>query len=261
MAENPSSGGLKEAPLVEHLEELRARILRALLAWVVAAGVAYVYRVPLLAWLKVPLDRAAAQNGTPVNLIVLDITEPFITALRVAAFGGLVLALPFIIYQLWAFVAPGLYPHERRLAAPFIVAAGFSFAVGAAFAYYVLLPFAVPFLLGFLGNVVTPQISIGRYIGQILTYMTVMGILFEMPVLSYFLSRLGILSAGFLARNWRIAVVAVITLAAIITPTVDVINLSLVSIPLLALYWLSVVVAGVGERTRKRSEDRRGNAD
>ena len=254
MAEPSPQGGLKEAPLVEHLEELRARILKALGFWLLGAMVAYAYRVPLLAWLKVPLDAAAKQNGIQVNLIVLDITEPFITALRVAAFGGLVIALPFIVYQLWAFIAPGLYPHERRLAGPFILIAGFSFAVGVAFAYYVLLPFAVPFLLGFLGNVVTPQISIGRYIGQILTYMAVMGLLFEMPVLAYFLARLGILSSEFLAKNWRIAVVAVVALAALITPTVDVINLTLVSVPLLLLYWIAVIVARIGERAHRRSE-------
>ncbi len=261
MAEPASPGELKEAPLVEHLEELRSRILKALLFWALGAAVAYAYRVPLLAWLKVPLDRAAEQNHAAVNLIVLDITEPFITALRVAVFGGLVIALPFIVYQLWAFVAPGLYPHERRLAAPFILVAGFSFALGTAFAYYVLLPFAVPFLLGFLGNVVTPQISIGRYIGQILTYMTVMGLLFEMPVLSYFLARLGLLSSRFLAQNWRIAVVAVVALAALITPTVDVINLTLVSVPLLLLYWIAVIVARIGERTYRRSEAGRADAD
>ncbi len=261
MAKPNGQGELKEAPLVEHLEELRARILKALLFWALGSAVAYAFRVPLLAWLKAPLDRAAELNHTQVNLIVLDITEPFITALKVAIFGGLVLALPFIVYQAWAFIAPGLYPHERRMAGPFILIAGFSFAVGVAFAYYVLLPFAVPFLLGFLGDVVTPQISIGRYIGQILTYMTVMGLLFEMPVLAYFLARLGLLSASFLAKNWRIAVVGVIALAALITPTVDVINLALVSVPLLFLYWVSVIVAGLGERARKKTEEDDGSTD
>jgi len=257
VAKPNGQGELKEAPLVEHLEELRARILKALLFWALGSAVAYAFRVPLLAWLKAPLDRAAELNHTQVNLIVLDI----ITALKVAVFGGLVLALPFIVYQAWAFIAPGLYPHERRMAGPFILIAGFSFAVGVAFAYYVLLPFAVPFLLGFLGDVVTPQISIGRYIGQILTYMTVMGLLFEMPVLAYFLARLGLLSASFLARNWRIAVVSVVALAALITPTVDVINLALVSVPLLVLYWISVLVAGLGERARKKMEEDDGSTD
>jgi Sec-independent protein translocase TatC len=157
---------LKEAPLVEHLEELRTRLIWALLSWAVGTGVAWTFRVQLLDWLKRPLDLAAKQNGIQVNLIVLDITEPFLVSLKVAAFGGLVLALPFIVYQVWAFIAPGLYEHEKRLAGPFLLGAGFSFALGALFAYYSFLPFAIHFLLGFLGDVVTPQISIGRYMGQ-----------------------------------------------------------------------------------------------
>ncbi|MFN3180213.1 MAG: twin-arginine translocase subunit TatC, partial [Thermus sp.] len=176
---------MKEAPLVEHLEELRARILWSLVAWVVGTGVAWSFRVQLLEWLKRPLDLAAKQNSIQVNLIVLDITEPFLVSLKVAAFGGLVLALPFIVYQVWAFIAPGLYEHEKRLAAPFLLGAGFSFAAGALFAYYGFLPFAIPFLLGFLGEVITPQISIGRYMGQVLMMMGVMGLVFEMPVGSY----------------------------------------------------------------------------
>ncbi len=245
---------MKEAPLVEHLEELRARLIRSLLAWVVGAGVAYGFRVELLAILKRPLDIAAQARGIEVNLIVLDITEPFITSLRVAAFGGLILALPFIVYQVWAFIAPGLYPHERRLAVPFLLGAGFSFTVGVVFAYYVLLPFAVPFLLAFLGDVITPQISIGRYIGQMLTYMAVMGILFELPVVSYLLTRLGILDWRFLAQNRRVAIVAIVALAAIITPTADAVNLALVSVPLVFLYEVSIWISRWAGRGQVRPD-------
>lgn len=246
---------MKEAPLVEHLEELRSRLLRSILAWAVATGVAWSFRVQLLAWLKRPLDLAAKQNGIQVNLIVLDITEPFLVSLKVAAFGGLVLALPFIVYQIWAFIAPGLYEHEKRLAVPFLLGVGFSFALGALFAYYGFLPFAIPYLLGFLGDVVTPQISIGRYMGQVLMMMVVMGLVFEMPVVSYLLARLGILSSRFLARNWRIAVVLLLTLSAIITPTVDVVSLAIVSLPLLVLYRISVLVARLAERQRPKEAE------
>jgi sec-independent protein translocase protein TatC len=167
----------------------------------------------------------------------------------------LALALPFIVYQIWAFIAPGLYPHERRLAIPFILGAGFSFALGAVFAYFVLLPFAVPFLLGFLGDVVTPQISIGMYMGQVVTFLALMGILFEMPVVSYLLAKLGMLSSRFLINNWRIAVVLLITLAALITPTVDVVNLSLVSIPLMVLYGISILLVKWAERGRPKEAE------
>ncbi|MER3484105.1 MAG: twin-arginine translocase subunit TatC [Meiothermus sp.] len=243
---------MRESPLIEHLEELRTRLLWAIGAWGVMTAVAFTFRIQILDLLKRPLDAYNATAQVKAELIVLNITEPFLTAFKVAAFGGIALALPFIVYQIWAFIAPGLYNHERRLAVPFLLGAGFSFAVGAVFAYFVLLPFAVPFLLGFLGDVVTPQISIGMYMGQILTFLGLMGILFEMPVVSYLLGRLGFLTSRFLISNWRIAVVGLVTLAAVITPTVDVVNLSLVTVPLLILYWISILLVRLAERSRPR---------
>lgn len=238
---------MKEAPLSEHLEELRSRLIKALLAWGLGMVVAYSYRTPLLELLKRPLEQAELTHGLSVNLIVLTITEPFTTALQIAAFGGLVLALPVVAYQVWAFVAPGLYPSERKLAVPFLLGAGFSFAVGVAFAYQLLLPFAVPFLVGFLGDVVSPQISIGRYISQIVMYLALTGILFEIPVLSYLLSKLGLVTGKFLAQNRKYALVIIVALAALITPTADPFNLALLSVPLLLLYELGIWIARLAE--------------
>ncbi|RIH82180.1 Sec-independent protein translocase protein TatC [Meiothermus luteus] len=246
---------MREAPLMEHLEELRNRLIWSIVAWAVMTAVAFTFRVQILAALKRPLDAYNASASIKAELIVLNITEPFLTAFKVAAFGGLALALPFIVYQVWAFIAPGLYDHERRLAVPFILGAGFSFALGAVFAYFVLLPFAVPFLLGFLGDVVTPQISIGMYMGQVVTFLALMGILFEMPVVSYLLAKLGLLTSRFLINNWRIAVVLLVTLAAIITPTVDVVNLSLVSVPLMVLYGVSILLVRWAERKQPKEAE------
>jgi len=243
---------MREAPLMEHLEELRSRLIWAIASWAAMTVVAFTFRVQILEALRRPLDAYNERATLKAELIVLNITEPFLTAFKVAAFGGLALALPFIVYQIWAFIAPGLYEHERRLAIPFILGAGFSFALGALFAYFVLLPFAVPFLLGFLGDVVTPQISIGMYMGQVVTFLALMGILFEMPVVSFLLAKLGLLSSRFLINNWRVAVVLLVTLAALITPTVDVVNLSLVSIPLMVLYGFSILLVKWAERGRPR---------
>ena len=245
---------MQEAPLVEHLEELRARIIRALLAWFVGMGVAWAFRVDLLKILKRPLDVATQVRGIEANLYQQTITEGFIVSLKIAAFGGLVIALPFIVYQLWAFIAPGLYPHERRLAVPFILGAGFSFAVGVVFSYYVLLPFAVPFLLGFLSDQVIPLLTIDKYMSQILMYLTVVGLMFELPVLSFLFTKLGMLDWRFLARNRRIAIVAIVTLAAIITPTADPFNLALLSVPLLLLYEVSIWVSRAAGRGRTRPD-------
>jgi len=245
---------VQEAPLVEHLEELRARIIRALLAWFVGMGVAWTFRVDLLKILKRPLDVATQVRGIEANLYQQTITEGFIVSLKIAAFGGLVIALPFIVYQLWAFIAPGLYPHERRLAVPFILGAGFSFAVGVVFSYYVLLPFAVPFLLGFLSDQVIPLLTIDKYMSQILMYLTVVGLMFELPVLSFLFTKLGMLDWRFLAKNRRIAIVVIVTLAAIITPTADPFNLALLSVPLLLLYEVSIWVSRAAGRGRTRAD-------
>lgn len=244
---------MREAPLMEHLEELRSRILWALVAWTAMTAVAFVFRIELLALLERPLDIYNATARVKADLQVLNITEPFVTSFKIAAFGGLALALPFIVYQIWAFIAPGLYDHERRLAVPFLLGAGFSFAVGVVFAYYVFLPYAVPFLLGFLGDLVKPNISLGQYMSQILAFLGVMGIVFEMPVVSYLVARLGLLSSRFLVQNWRVAIILLITLAAVITPTVDVFNLALISVPLFVLYAISILTARLGERGHLRA--------
>jgi len=245
---------VQEAPLVEHLEELRARIIRALLAWLVGTGIAWTFRVQLLEILKYPLDVATKVRGIEADLYQQTITEGFIVSLKIAAFGGLILAMPFIVYQVWAFIAPGLYPHERRLAIPFILGAGFSFAIGVVFSYYVLLPFAVPFLLGFLGDQVVPLLTIDKYMSQVLMYMTVVGLMFELPVLSYLFTKLGLLNWQFLAKNRRIAIIVIVTLAAVITPTADPFNLALLSVPLLLLYEVSIWVSRVAGRGTSRAE-------
>ena len=165
---------------MEHLEELRSRLIKVILAWAVGTGVAWTFAQAILGILERPLLPFAEKIGKRAGelLVYQTITEPFTTVLSIAAFGGLIIALPVIAYQLWAFVAPGLYDNERRLAVPFLLGVGFSFGLGSVFAYYVILPFAIPFLLGFLGTAAVPVLSIGRYIGQILTFMAVMGLMF-----------------------------------------------------------------------------------
>jgi sec-independent protein translocase protein TatC len=236
---------------MEHLEELRSRLLWAVGAWALMTGVAFVFRVELLRLLKAPLDVFNQGREIKAELISLNITEQFVVSMQVAAFGGLALALPIIVFQLWSFIAPGLFAHERRLAIPFMLGAGFSFGAGVAFCYFLMLPIAVPFLLSFLGDVVTPQLSIGMYMGQILTLLGVMGLVFEMPVISYLLASLGMLSSAFLISNWRVAIVVMIVVAAVITPTQDPINLTIASAPLLILYAVSIGIVRLVERRRK----------
>jgi sec-independent protein translocase protein TatC len=235
--------------LIEHLEELRTRLFIALIAWVVAAGVAFYFRFELLAWLKAPL---------PGNLTLnyFSILEPFVVSMQIAAFFGLVLASPIIGGQIWGFIAPGLYPEERRWAVPFIVFTALAFSTGVIFARYVVLPFALPILLAFLGDEANALLSIGDFISKMILYMAVFGIVFEMPVLAFLLARLGLVQAAWLRQYRRHAIVIGLIIAAVITPTGDPFNFALVGVPLVVLYEVSILVVRLSQRKVERgSED------
>lgn len=235
--------------LVEHLEELRKRIFIALGAWIVAAGASFAFLDPLLTWLSEPLP-------PDIEIITTQLLEPFLVSMQIAAFAGFVLASPIILGQIWGFIAPGLYPEERRWAVPFILLSVLAFATGVVFARYVVLPYALPIILGFLPVAeVTNLLSIGDYSSKFILYMAVFGLLFEMPVLGFLLARLGIVYAKTLAqyRRWAIVVGAVV--AAIITPTADPFNFALVAIPLVVLYEVTILVVRLAQRRVPVSEE------
>ncbi|HKI58636.1 MAG TPA: twin-arginine translocase subunit TatC [Trueperaceae bacterium] len=227
--------------LIEHFEELRTRLLIAFGAWVVGSGLAFAFRFQVLDWLRAPLP------GT-TTLSYFGVLEPFTVSMQIASFFGIVVASPVILGQLWGFISPGLYSHERRYAVPFIFFAVLAFLGGVGFAYYVVLPITIPILLGFLGQAAQGLLSIGRYISTILMLMGVFGLMFEMPVLGYLLARIGLLRSAPLAKNRRYAIVIGLVFAAIITPTGDPFNLSLVAVPLIVLYELTVWVVYFSQR-------------
>ena len=234
--------------LIEHLEELRRRLFVALIAWGVAAGVAFFYRFPLLEWLKAPLP-------ADITLNVFRMTEQFTVSMQVAAFAGLVLASPVVLGQIWGFIAPGLYAEEKRWAVPFVLFSVIAFTGGVFFSYYVILPPSVRILLSFLGDTVENEITIGNYISTLLALMAVMGIIFEMPVLGFLMARIGLLRAQFLSQYRRYAIVIGVTLAAVITPTGDPFSLALVAVPLLLLYEITILVVRLAQRRVPVSEE------
>lgn len=227
--------------LLDHFAELRTRLFIALGAWIVAAGICFAFRFRLLDWLKAPLPDAMTLN-------FFSILEPFVTSMQIASFFGIVLASPVLVGQLWGFLAPGLYPEERRYGGPFILLSAGAFAAGVAFAYFVVLPMTLPILLGFLGEQAQGVLSIGRYIGNLLMLMGVFGLMFEMPVLAYLLARLGILYADVMVRTRRWAIVIGMVAAALISPTGDPFNFALVAMPLVILYEVSIVVVRASQR-------------
>jgi sec-independent protein translocase protein TatC len=234
--------------LIEHFEELRTRLFIALGAWVVGSGVAFAFRHTILEWLQRPLP----ENLT---LTAFRILEPFLVSMQISAFFGFVLAAPVIVGQVWGFIAPGLYPEERRWAVPFVLFTALAFASGVLFSYYVVLPFALPIIVGFLSGEVTLLPSIGDYISKILLYMAVFGIIFELPVLAFLLARLGVLYAPLLVTYRRYAVVVGLVLAALITPTADPFNFALVALPLVILYEVSILVVRLAQRKVARARD------
>lgn len=227
--------------LLDHFAELRTRLFIALGAWVVGAGVAYGFRFRLLDWLKAPLPDEMTLN-------YFSILEPFVASMQIASFFGLVLAAPVIVSQVWAFIAPGLYPEERRYSVPFILFTALAFVGGVAFAYWVVLPLTLPILLGFLGTEAQGLLSIGRYISSLLLLMGVFGLMFEMPVLGYLLARIGLLRAEPMVRHRRWAIVGGLVLAAVITPTADPFNFALVAGPVVILYEVSIIVVRLSQR-------------
>lgn len=225
---------------IEHFEELRKRLLIAFVAWVVASGVAFVFRLMILEWLRAPLPGS-------MTLSFFSVLEPFVVSMQIASFFGLVLASPVILGQIWGFVAPGLYREERRYAVPFILFAALAFAAGVAFSYYVVLPFTIPILLSFLEGEAQGLLSIGRYISTVLMIMGVFGAMFEMPVLGFLFARIGLLRSEPLVKHRRWAIVIGLVGAAVVTPTGDPFNLALVAVPVLFLYEVTIVVVRLSQ--------------
>lgn len=228
--------------LIEHFEELRTRLFIALAGWLVGSGVAFAFRGRLLDWLTAPL--AGLEN---ISITSLQLLEPFLVTMQVAAFGGFVLASPLIIGQVWGFIAPGLYPEERRWAIPFVLFSVLSFLAGTVFARYVVLPLALPIIVGFLPGV-DALVQIGDYISKVIAYMITFGLLFTMPVAGFLIARLGLIRAPFLVAQRRWAIVIGLVVAAAITPTADPINFALVAIPLVVLYEATIVVVRLSQR-------------
>jgi sec-independent protein translocase protein TatC len=253
MNRNSDTTDFKEAPLLAHLEELRLRLIYAVLFWALGSGVAWMYHNQLFKLLKAPFNSFIATGGKG-EIIALRLTDQLTTALQISLFGGIVLALPFIVYQVWAFVAPGLTKSERRWGGPFILGVGLSFGLGVAFAYYVILPYAVQFLLGggFLEGVAT-QLTIADYIGDILMYLGIFGLVFELPITMYLLSKIGLVNPKFLSSIRRYAIFAIFAASAILTPTTDLVNMSMMAVPLVVLYEIGILLSGVAVRQNARA--------
>jgi sec-independent protein translocase protein TatC len=250
---------LSRMSLMEHLEELRKRIIWSVLAISIAFFPCWAYYREIFAFLIAPLHKIVPDDPN-FKLSYLALTDPFILYFKMAAYAAVFLASPFVLYQLWAFISPGLYRRERKLAAPFIFFTSLFFISGGAFGYYIAFPMGASFLFN-VGKDLNAVITADKYFGFLLTVIFGLGLMFELPILILLLTLVGVITPGLLMRFWRHAVVIIFIIAAIITPTPDVVNLCIFALPAIGLYFLGVGAAYMAVRAKKRREAELAAAD
>jgi len=204
---------------------------------------------------RLPIDLgASAQTSSGINdkLIVTTALEPFSLYIKVSLYAAISLSIPFLLWQVWAFVSPGLYPHERAYVTPFIALSSISFVMGAAFAYYVIFPPAAKYLLG-LGQDFRLLLKADDYFDFIIIVMLGMGVVFQMPAITYVLARIGLVTARLLIRIWRTSLIVILIAAAVLSPTNDIPNMLLFAAPMLVLYVVSIFVAWMFSKPRTAS--------
>lgn len=243
----------RELPLRRHLEELRKRLIISVLALMVTTVVSFIFYEQIIDLLLRPADAlTTATEGGP-RLVFIEVTEMLAVTLKVSLVSGLVLAFPIILFQIVLFVAPGLTSKERTylfISMPFVA---LGFATGVAFGYFILVPPAMDFLLTWGGDIATPMIRIGNYVDVMVRLLFWMGVVFETPVVMFVLAKLGIVTWRGFARWMRYWIVVAFILGALITPTFDPINQSLVAVPLIFLYGAGIGLAWLAGRGRQET--------
>ena len=222
-------------PLMEHLKELRTRLIRAFIALFITTGISFIFAKQVLIILIAPMGDTPPQALKP--------TESLGNYMKVALISGVTLAMPFIVYQVGRFLAPGLTKKEKRYLFVLVPGATLCFVTGVAFAYFVMLPAAIPFLQGFMADIIEQRWAIGEYLSFVTSLLLWIGLAFELPLFVYFLAKIGLIDTEMLTKNRKYAIVLIAVVAAVITPTVDPLNMALVMGPLVVLYELGVLLS------------------
>ena len=225
--------------LKPHLTELRKRLFISVMTVALMFVVCFTFWNQILDFIIAPL-----QNTLPDNqkMVFLEVQEPFFVAMKVAFFTGFLLSLPIIFWQFWLFVAPGLYENEKKYIIPFVVSATFMFLIGAAFCYYVVVPISFAFLINFGQQLFSAMLNIGGYVGFFTKLVIAFGIAFELPVITFFLAKLGLVDDRMLKNSFRYAIIVIFIFAAVMTPP-DILSQFLMAVPLIGLYGLSIFIA------------------
>jgi len=231
-----------EMPLTEHLEELRWRVVKAILAVTVGFGVAYLYSDRIFGILTAPIETVGAGSG--VSMIGTGVAEAFFTKLKVSFISGVFAASPVLFYQAWQFISPGLHGHEKVYVVPFVVFATFFFFAGATFCYFTVFYVGYAFFIEQYETIgIEPALRISEYLSFSSRLLLAFGITFELPVVAFFLARVGVIDHQTLIKPWRYAIIIIVVLAAVLTPGPDVASQMLLAVPLMILYCFSILVA------------------
>ena len=242
-----SSGSMS---FLDHLEELRRRIIVCLIAIAVAFAVCSAFSRPILKFLLKPLEENIFEGG---EIVYINLTEPFLIYMKAAFLGSILLASPVIFFQIWRFISPGLHQHEKRWAIPFLVGGPLLFVSGAGFAYVFLLPMTSRFLVS-MGEGFKAAITLRSAFTFEFYFLLGMGVVFQLPVVILILARIGIVTPRFLIRNFRWALLLIFVLAAVLTPTPDVVTQTVFAAPMIVLYGISILLAFFASPARRRKE-------
>jgi sec-independent protein translocase protein TatC len=250
-AQKRASEEMTGMSFLQHLEELRRRIIYSFLYVVAGFCVCWWFHEQIFTIMQKPIVTALANHKMDTQLVYLNPTDPFNMYLKIAFLAGIFVASPFVLYQVWAFIAPGLYRNERRYVFPFMFSTVGLFLAGGFFGYKMVYPAALDFLIGWSAQF-KPMITVGEYTDLFLTIIAGLGIVFEMPILVFFLSLMGILTAGWMWRNFRYSILVIFIIAAIITPTTDIMNMCIFAAPMIVLYLFSIAIAWFVHPTQRK---------
>ncbi|RDU72093.1 twin-arginine translocase subunit TatC [Helicobacter brantae] len=240
--------------LKPHIQDLRKRLVISFGVLIVVFFICFSFWETIFEWIKLPLSEAFGEGGVKGELVQLSPAEGVFTAMKVSFFASLALSMPVIFWQIWLFVAPGLYKHEKMIVLPFVFFASIMFAIGAGFAYFVVFPFVIKYILAFGNQQFSSSISVENYVTFFTRLILGFGIAFELPVLSYFLGKIGLITDATLKGFFKYAIVIIFIIAAVITPP-DVLSQFFMAIPLIGLYGLSILILSFVNPAPKEEEE------
>jgi sec-independent protein translocase protein TatC len=255
-----SSNASDEAPtlpamgFLEHLEELRKRVFYSLIAIIVGFFACWGYHEFIFSLMQKPIISALRANGMAEKLVYLNPTDAFNLYLKLSIMAGVFVTSPFVLYQVWLFISPGLYRNEKRYVFPFMFSTIGLFIGGGYFGYKIVFPAALDFLIGF-GKQFTPMITIHEYTDLFLSVILGLGAVFELPIVVFFLALMGVVSAGWMWKNIRYSILIIFIIAAILTPTSDILNMCLFAAPMIGLYLLSIGIAWMVHPDQRRKRE------